>query len=151
MKKIFLIVDYSDTVDKQLRLINLIKSIKENGYEVAICSHIKLPIIVIDEVDYYFYDKNNDLSFDQELLLYKYYTTDFFTIKHKPLSFYSLHITAALHMLIPSLQYLKKIGYDIVHKIEYDVIIKNVSEFIENEKIIEKDDLDFVGFRKQQT
>ena len=64
MKEIIYIVDYSNTLEKQINLLNLIKSINREIYDVCISSHCILPEWIIELCDYYFYDKNNDLLYE---------------------------------------------------------------------------------------
>lgn len=146
MKEIFLILDHSNTEEKKQNTINLVKKIKKN-YEVALATHIFFDDYLIQNLDYFFYDKKNELSYNINLKPYWFYLTDNFKLKYKPFKFSSLHITAILRMLFPSLNYLKNLGYDIVHVIEYDTIIKNFKIFEKNTYELKKG-YDFLGFQK---
>ncbi len=144
MKKIFLILDYSNTIEKQLSTLNLIKKIKKEGYDVFISSHVQLPKFITEIVDYYYYDSNNHLIFDFDLIEPVYFYCDNFQIKFKPMFTISTHHFAILRLLLPTLTSIKSLGYRIVHLIEYDNIIKDFNKI----KILEKnlDNYDVLGF-----
>lgn len=141
MKKIFLITDYSDTIEKQINTFNLVTDIKKNGYDVCIASHVKLPDFIINEVDYYFYDKNNDLLYDNDIIEPNYFFSESLNIKYKPLFTISTHYIAIMRLFLSGLSLIKNLDYDIVHLLEYDNIIKNFNFIKKIEKKLENYDV----------
>jgi len=137
MKEIIYITDYSNTLEKQINLLNLIKSIDKKIYDICVSSHCILPEWIIELCDYYFYDKNNDLLYDPFLKPFKCYKTDTFHIKYKPINTKSSHLLAILRLNYSTLSFLKSLGYNKIHKIEYDCIIKNFDEFKNNSQLLD--------------
>ena len=62
--------------------------------------------------DYYFYDKNNDLLYDPFIKPFKYYQSNTFNIKYKPINNKSAHILAILRLNYSTLTFLKSLGYN---------------------------------------
>ena len=58
MSEIVLITDFSNTSEKKLILKKLIGQINSK-YKICLASHCVLPFDIVEEVDFYFYDKNN--------------------------------------------------------------------------------------------
>ena len=137
MKEIIYIVDYSNTLEKQINLLNLIKGINREVYDVCVSSHCVLPEWIIELCDYYFYDKNNDLLYDPFIKPFKYYQSNTFNIKYKPINNKSAHILAILRLNYSTLTFLKSLGYNKIHKIEYDTKIKNLDEFKNNSQLLD--------------
>lgn len=141
MKEIIYIVDYSNTLEKQINLLNLIKSIDREIYDVCISSHCILPEWIIELCDYYFYDKNNDLLYDPFLKEFRYYANDVFEIWYKSIQVKSTWILAILRLNLPTFTFLKSLGYKVVHKMEYDINIKNFNELKDNSILLENHDV----------
>jgi hypothetical protein len=95
MKEIIYIVDYSNTLEKQINLLNLIKGINREVYDVCVSSHCVLPEWIIELCDYYFYDKENEVINDSFLKSYYYFNTDKFHITYKLFKF----VPSCLHWL----------------------------------------------------
>lgn len=143
MREIVNICDYSNTIDKQISLLKLIRDLKKT-YDVCISSHVPLPTWIVEEVDYYFFYKKNLLSQNPKFAYYKWYLTDTWKINYKPFFTHTSHTQAILSLVLPSLTFLKSLGYCKVHMIEYDTILKNFDEFIFNSKKLEE--FDAVGY-----
>jgi hypothetical protein len=137
MKEIIYIIDYSNTLEKQINLLNLIKDINREVYDVCVSSHCVLPEWIIELCDYYFYDKNNDLLYDPFIKPFKHYQNNIFNIKYKPINIKSAHILAILRLNYSTLTFLKSLGYDKIHQIEYDCKIKDFNEFKNNSQLLD--------------
>jgi hypothetical protein len=136
VKKIVLISDFSNTSEKIKKLHDLIIKIKNEGYEICLASHVSLPEIIIDHCDYYFYDKNNDISYDPYIKNWKKFSNEYFSIGYKSLCNISSHLPAILRLFCGSLTFLKSLGYEIVHYLEYDSIVENFYEIYDNENLL---------------
>ena len=141
MKEIIYIVDYSNTLEKQINLLNLIKGINREVYDVCVSSHCVLPEWIIELCDYYFYDKNNDLLYDPFLQEFRYYTNEVFEIWYKSIQVKSTWLLAILRLNLPTFTFLKSLGYKVVHTIEYDTKIKNLDELKDNSILLENHDV----------
>ena len=141
MKEIIYIVDYSNTLEKQINLLNLIKDINREVYDVCVSSHCILPEWIIELCDYYFYDKNNDLLYDPFLQEFRYHINEVFEIWYKSIQVKSTWILAILRLNLSTFTFLKSLGYKVVHTMEYDINIKNFDELKDNSILLKNHDL----------
>jgi len=148
MDEIILICDHSNTIEKRKNLLDLILKLREK-YKVALVSHVNLGSDIVDSLDYYFYNKDNNLNYDYNLKIFKYFKSETLNINYKPIQLFSTHIFAILNMLIPAMAFLKSSGCKILHVFEYDLKIKNFNIFEENKKKLES--FDFIGYKKTYT
>ena len=140
MREIFHIMDYSNTVEKQINLYKLIKKIKEK-YPVVVSSHFPLPDWLTKECDFYFFDQKNLLIYDYNIKNNKFYSTDNFHIEYKPYDTVSAHIVAITRLVLLVNSAMKSMGYDIIHQIEYDCEILNFEEFEKNSELSKTNDV----------
>jgi len=146
MKKCFLIVDYSDTKEKKDILIELINDIKKHNYEIFLSSHINHNTDITSLVDYFYYDKENTLNYDYEFKINKTFRTEDFEIVYKSFHKFSTHGFTIQRILLQPLILLKSLGYDIIHKIEYDNTFKSWDFINEFEQKLKK--YDIVGVKR---
>jgi len=144
MKEIIYIVDYSNTLEKQINLLNLIKGINREVYDVCVSSHCVLSEWIIGLCDYYFYDKENEVINTPLMKSYYYFNTDKVHITYKPWFVPSAYIIPIFRLILPTYSFLKILGYKIVHTIEYDCEILNYNEFKNNSLLLDK--YDMVGY-----
>ena len=128
MDEIILITDFSNTNKKKLILKNLITQISSK-YEICLSSHCVQPFDIIEEVDFYLYDKKNPHITNNSLKGIRYFTANDFTIFYKSYLLPSSHIPAILRLWQLPLSFLKNTGYKVVHIVEYDTAIKDLSIF----------------------
>jgi len=142
MEDIVLISSYTPTKEKQTSLRNLVYGLKDQGYKVAVCTHSVTPNDVIEECDYFFYDKENKVIYDPEIQ-YWYYNVVNSTTKfiYKPYNIMATHIVPIIKMVYPALEYLKNLGYKKVHLLEYDSEILDYNIFKENSLLLDKFDI----------
>ena len=119
MKEIVLITDYSNTSHKKNHLRKLIDDIKQH-FNVCLNSHCVLPNDITESVDYYIQDIKNPFLIDNRYKGIKYFDCANFTIIFKDYRLPASHLPAIMRQILPSLNYLKSFGYDIVHLLEYD-------------------------------
>lgn len=147
MNEIILITDFSNTSKKKLILKELINQINSK-YEICLSSHCVLPFDIIEDVDFYLYDKKNPHINNNSLKGIRYFSTNDFTIIHKSYVLPSTHIPAILRLLKFSLSFLKNAGYKIVHIVEYDTVIKNLGIFEINKNKLK--DCDVIIYEKDK-
>jgi len=59
MKNIIIIGTYPKTDRDKSELLDLVRSLKKSGNAIMVVAHLNIPTEVLDEVDYYIYDKDN--------------------------------------------------------------------------------------------
>jgi len=72
MKELILILAYTPTSEKQDKLRDLIMSLKSFNYRVCLSTHTSTPQDIIDKCEYFLYDEENPVLWDDEL---KYWST----------------------------------------------------------------------------
>lgn len=127
MKDIVIITSHCDDQEKIDTLIECINEIKSQGYPIVVSSHIQVPDIIYNMVDYVIYDKENPLIYNNEFdrlgvstwfwslydNFYQEYTFDF------------NHAYAVLKLIKNGVSISSINGYDISHVVCYDYIIKD--------------------------
>lgn len=119
MKEIVLVTDFSNNREKKDILRKLIQDLK-NKYVVCLNSHFPLSQDIIEDVDYFIYDKTNNLLHDNRFKGLRYSRVSNLEIIYKNYSAPASHVTAILHQLMTSMSYIKSLGFNIVHILEYD-------------------------------
>jgi hypothetical protein len=137
MSEIVLITDFSNTSEKKLILKKLISQIKSK-YKICLASHCILPFDIVEEVDFYFYDKNNPHITDNSLKGISYFNNDDFGIIYKSYFLPSSHIPAILRLWQLPFSFLKNAGYEVIHILEYDTLIKDLNIFEINKSKLEE-------------
>jgi hypothetical protein len=140
MSEIVLITDFSNTSSKKLILKELISQINSK-YEICLTSHCVLPFDIIEDVEFYLYDKKNPYINNNSLKGIRYFTTTDFTITYKSYLLPASHIPAILRLWQLSLSFLKSAGYKIIHVLEYDTLIKDLNIFEINKNKLEDNDV----------
>ena len=137
MKDLIFITAYCPTEKQEEVLNKCIDSVLKLGFHILLLSHSHIPIHIQKKCNYYFYDYNNDVSDDYNLL--GYFTFDLgdktiqsrFFIKY----FYGF---AIYRMFSIASQIAINFGYDNIHHIEYDCELLDenlVHENIEHLKV----------------
>ena len=67
-KGLVVVLSHADTIDKKEILIECISTIKNQGYDVLVSSHIEVSKDINDMVEYVVYDKENPLIMYDEYL-----------------------------------------------------------------------------------
>ena len=142
-KGLVVILSHADTEDKIEILIESINSIKKQNYDILISSHINIPDYINDMVDYFIYDKEN------ELIMYDEYTSKpnvvFVWMKalgyeqHYPIKFN--HAYAVLELIKNASFFAESKGYENVHFINYDYVINDENVLLANNTLLIENDI----------
>jgi hypothetical protein len=137
MNEIVLITSYTPTIEKESILRNLVYKLNELNYKIAISTHSIIPIDICEKCDFIFYEKKNKIVYDPEIQYWLYSKHNNITFQYKPYNTMSTHILPILSMTYGSLKYLKFLGYNTIHHIEYDTKLFNENSLIFNAKMLE--------------
>jgi hypothetical protein len=144
-KVCYLVVGYAPTPQKENTLYELLCKLNSSGNDILLVMHNKPSDYIIDLVNYFVYDPNN------EVLNYYPKKGDWFfprvyntielgnppeVIWTQYSSDLKYHGFAALSMMFQGLGIAKSLGYDICHLVEYDTGVGGLSEFQENEDLL---------------
>ncbi len=127
-KDIVIITAHCDDEEKIETLIECINELKSQKYSIIVSSHINVPNIIYDMVDYVIYDKENPLIYHHELNNLGSASTWFWTSYDGFYQEYTLdfnHAYAVLKLIKNGVAISKINGYNISHVVCYDYIIKD--------------------------
>lgn len=128
MKDLIIICAYTPDNYRKNILNDFVKSIDKVTFDVMVSSHSDVFPETLDNIDYFIYEKNNEVLYDFEFkYLLEYHTDDWFIETTESRDFN--HFIAAYRLFYLGITNAKKIGYKKVHVIEYDTIIKNMDFF----------------------
>jgi hypothetical protein len=142
MKDIILITAYCPSFKQENILRNLIQSIDKKLYDIAIVSHLPIPISIQNETKYYFYDSENILTDDLDFKPDVWAKTSLGTIYHTQIN-RKAHVLAIDKLFSTGLSCLKTLGYTKVHLLEYDTLVLDNELFKINSKDLNKYDCVF--------
>ena len=128
---LILITSYTPDIRRQNILRDLVRGINKEIFDIMISSHSIVPIDILENVDYLIYDKNNELDFDVKNKFQFRYRNDSFSILTTEPKKYN-HSIPVIKNIISGLSYSKILGYKKVHHFEYDSLIENDEEILEN-------------------
>jgi hypothetical protein len=149
MKDLIIVGSYCPDSEREGLLDECISSLQKvkDDFDILICSHSQIPKYVIDKVDYFFYDKNNELIYDMKYLNQPWFSPfNGLTILSTMVSNSSTYL-AAYRLFIFGLGLAKAMGYNKVHWLEYDSYINNPDEFYDNSRLLE--DFSNVLYKKE--
>ena len=132
MKDLILITAYCPDDYREDILRNLIQSLENEPFDVMVISHTPIPLDIQKKVDITFYDKNNEILTDWDLLNQPWFNPgNDRMIQSSYLSKINTHL-AIWRMMILGFSNAKNLGYNKLHHIEYDCEINDVNELIDN-------------------
>jgi hypothetical protein len=139
MKELILITAHTPDNKRQQLLRNFVNSIKGKGYDIMISSHTFIPKDIMDDIDYFIYNKNNKLltsSLDKGAMLF-ISEANKFKIRSAEVKEYN-HSLACLELIKFGLNSAKNLNYEKVHFFEYDSIVNGTEELEENSILLDK-------------
>lgn len=142
-KGLVVILSHADTLDKKEILMECISTIKKQGYDVLVSSHIEVPMDINDMVDYVIYDKDNPLIMYDEYLnnpsvVYVWMTLPGYE-QNYPIRFN--HAYAVLKLIQNGLAIAEISNYEKVHFIDYDYVINDEKVLIRHNELLDTNDI----------
>ena len=137
-KGLVVILSHADTEDKIEILIESINSIKKQNYDILISSHINIPDYINDMVDYFIYDKENELINDDISPIFIWMKAVGYE-HHYPIKNY--HAYAVLELIKNASFFAESKGYENVHFINYDYVINDENILLEHNKLLVDNDI----------
>ena len=132
MKEIVLVLAYTPTLEKQDKLRNLIISLKSFNYRVCLSTHTPTPQDIIDRCEYFLYDKDNPILWDDDMKYINHLRTHDWNFTFRAPTSFATHGLALWRLYSGALSYLKSLDEEVVHMIEYDTIVKDKDFFNNN-------------------
>ena len=134
-KDLILITTFVPDIRRQQMLRDLVYNIDKTKFDIMVSSHSSIPQDVFDKVDYMIYEKQNAIDFKVENKFYFFFYNDLFTIKTTEPKKYN-HFIPVIRHIISGLSYAKNLGYKNVHYFEYDSLILDSTELLENSNLL---------------
>ena len=135
-KDLILLTAYTPDLERKNILLNALKSIDKNKFDIMVSSHSSIPEEALEYCDYFIYDKNNTLLFDPKYKLSFWFSCDVFKLYTTDYKDYN-HMIAAGSLTINGLSSAKNFGYNKVHWFDYDTVFLDDSELIENSTLLD--------------
>jgi hypothetical protein len=147
VKEIYLITAHPQNEVQKRYLRNLITKLKDAGKKIMVSTHVQIQDDIHDMVDYYFFNRKNDLLTEGKYKGYLSMHYDSFYVESK--NFFSYNsILACYQLMFPAMMLCKNEGFDVIHFMEYDTVIENFEDLDENTRHIIDSDLDFIFYNK---
>jgi len=139
MKDLVVITAHCPTKEQEEALNKYVDSVLKLGFHILLLSHSHIPIHIQKKCNYYFYDYDNDLSEDHNLL--GFYTFSFEDKKiHSKYFIKNFYGFAIYRMFSIASQIAINFGYDYIHNIEYDCELLDEKLIIENKENLKEYD-----------
>lgn len=139
MKPIIIISAYCPDDERKQMLTNCVNSLQSlrKDFDILISTHAYVPEHIAKKVDFVFYDANNDLIYDWDLINTPWFSPyDGLTIVSSLVSNFSTY-SACNRIIMGGLGIAKNFGYKKAHYIDYDTIINDPSEFYDNNTLLD--------------
>jgi hypothetical protein len=151
-KEIILVLTHCNTKHKKNTLFNFLNGLQKyrDKYDIMVASHIPLDNLFFDYFDFYYFDKNNRILTDIEYRQNSWFSpTDSGYVIWSNYTEVGNTLGAILDMLVPSLSIIKTLGHKKIHYFEYDTIINDDIELIDNSKLL--DEYDYVIYNNEHS
>jgi hypothetical protein len=136
MKDLILIASYTPDSERVKYLRDLLNTIHRDRFDIMISSHSSIPEDLIQDSDYFIFQKRNTLLTDFDHKFAYWFENESFCISSTEFKTFN-HLIAAGSLMLNGLASAKEFGYEKVHFIEYDSLILDDSEFFINSKLLE--------------
>lgn len=139
----FIITTYCNTDKKVDELKKCIQNLKQFNTDILIHAHYPLDLNIQKSVNYYIYDSTNPIITDgsKQIIRWKWYVTAF-KMLNIPKPDYSYCV---MNQWNSSIKFLKELGYEQIHIINYDTFIKD-SVFKKHIEFLKENDVVFEYF-----
>ena len=142
-KDLIFVTSYCPNEEQVKRLRNNVNNLRQlSGFDIALCTHLPVPIDIQGKCDYYLYDSFNELSDNIQLKHFERHyqssvdlqlNTKF--LKKTPFYGYAIY---RMFSLISKLA--ENFEYERIYHVEYDIIIKDLNIFLNQKKLLENYD-----------
>ena len=119
MKDLIVITAHCPTEKQEEALNRCVDSVHKLGFHILLLSHSHIPIHIQKKCNYYFYDYDNDVSEDVNLLGYSTFKFENKKI-HSKFFIKNFYGFAIYRMFSIASQIALNFGYENIHNIEYD-------------------------------
>ena len=142
-KGLVVVLSHADTIDKKEILIECISTIKKQGYDVLVSSHIEVSKDINDMVEYVVYDKENPLIMYDEYLnnpsvVYVWMSLPGYE-QNYPIKFN--HAYAVMKLIQNGSAIAEINGYKNVYFVNYDYVLNDENILIRHSDLLKENDI----------
>lgn len=150
-KELIVIVAFCPDQKRKTSLYYLLSDLQNfrEKYDILLTSHTNFDTFFTELVDYFYFDKENIVLTDLEYQQNGWYSTNGKDIIWSSFINMGNYLPSIYKILIPGLSIAKSLGYEKIHKLEYDSRISSILEFEENSELL--NEYDYVIYRNPST
>jgi hypothetical protein len=142
-KGLVVVLSHADTIDKIEILNECISSIRKQGYDILVSTHIEVSKEINDVVDYVVYDKENPLIMYDEYLnnpsvVYVWMSLPGYE-QNYPIKFN--HAYAVMRLIQNASAIADVNGYENVHFVNYDYVLNDENILIRHSDLLKDNDI----------
>jgi hypothetical protein len=146
MKKDLIIISaYTPDFKREELIRSFINQIDKTNYDLMVVSHSKLPDDLLNKVEYFIFDKENELLTDLDSKYNMTFGRENFRVHTTEARDFN-HTIAAYKLFYIGINNARILGYKKVHIVEYDSTVQNMNLFDDNSKLLE--DYSVVWFKR---
>jgi hypothetical protein len=150
-KDLIIVTTHCNTQTKKELLLRLLMQLQKfrDNFDILVSSHIPLDDIFFSYIDFYYFDKNNNVLTDQKYTQNAWFRPSKNYVVWSSYADYGNTMLAIWDMIIPSIQIAKSHGYQKAHYIEYDTFFQNDIELLDNSKLL--NEYDYIFYNSKNT
>ena len=135
-KDLIIINAHTPDFEREELMRSFISQIDKTNYDLMVVSHTKIPDDVLNKVEYFIFDKENELLTDLNSKFPLFFQNSNFLVYTTEARDYN-HSIAAYKLFYVGINNAKVLGYKKAHIVEYDSAVKNMNLFDDNSKLLE--------------
>jgi hypothetical protein len=147
MKDLIIINSYTPDYEREELLRSFINQIDKTNFDLMVVSHSRLPDDLYEKIEFFVFDKENEILTDLDSRIHCYWNTPNFQISTTEARGFN-HSLAAYKLFYVGINNAKNLGYEKAHVIEYDTSLKDMSHFEDNSKLL--DEYSLVCYRRPE-
>lgn len=140
MKDLIIINSYTPDYEREELLRKFVNQIDKTNFDIMVVSHSRLPDDLYEKVDYFIFDKENEILTNIDSKYQSWWGNEHFKINTTEARQFN-HSVAAYKLFFIGINNAKILGYKKVHIIEYDTSLNNMSHFNNNSKLLDNHSL----------
>lgn len=136
MKDIIIITAYTPDFERENLLRNFVHGLDTTNFDVMVVSHSRLPDDLYEKVNYFIFDRENELLTDIKDKFGAWWSNGEFKV-HTTESRGFNHCLACYRLVHAGINAARDLGYVKAHVVEYDTIIEGMEYFEDNSKLLD--------------
>lgn len=136
MKDIIIVTAYTPDFERENLLRNFVNGLDTTNFDVMVVSHSRLPDDLYEKVNYFIFDKENELLTDLKDKYGAWWSNGDFTVHTTEARKYN-HSVACYRLVHAGINAARDLGYEKAHVIEYDATVESMEYFEYNSELLD--------------